>query len=349
MTEPLPQPDPSSTRSPAAGEAHPRPASRAEIDALFYAGLLTRDTHGAALEAIGSERRWRRNANVLLLILGLGLVMAGIVFFVAYNWHDMDKAVKLGGLQLLVVATTAGALWRGVDHLAGRALLFVACVSVGIFLTAYGQVYQTGADSYELFRGWAGLIVLWVVASRAPAHWLLLLLIVDLAIACYFEQVQLYRWMSSPVACLTIAGTQILALAAFELVRRTSYFVVPQTWPRWVLVPAILFFLVVPTTALIIDTSYVQPGGFETLATLVGFLAVGYWVYRHILTDVFALTCGGFACLFVALAYIARLFNLFHGGDCSSLPILGVLCIAGLATLVRWIRRVYAGMPGDRE
>ncbi len=44
-----------------------------------------------------------------------------------------------------------------------------------ILLAVYGQTYQTGADPYELFFGWAILIIGWVAISRFAPLWPLLL------------------------------------------------------------------------------------------------------------------------------------------------------------------------------
>ncbi|MBC8290414.1 MAG: DUF2157 domain-containing protein, partial [Planctomycetes bacterium] len=43
----------------------------------------------------------------------------------------------------------------------------------GVFLAVFGQVYQTGADEWLLFAGWAGLILPWTALSRFEALWIL--------------------------------------------------------------------------------------------------------------------------------------------------------------------------------
>ncbi|MET0346849.1 MAG: DUF2157 domain-containing protein [Casimicrobiaceae bacterium] len=63
------------------------------------------------------------------------------------------------------------AVWRGLDTLPGKAALVVAALLVGALLALVGQVYQTGADRFELFAAWAVAIVAWVLVARMPrAH-----------------------------------------------------------------------------------------------------------------------------------------------------------------------------------
>ena len=329
-------------------KAMERPATRGSLLALFQAGLLPRKGLEAALQADGAKRSWWKWSNILLLCLGGGLVLTGILFFVAYNWMEMDKAVKLGGLQVLILACAFGAWRRGLRRLDGQALLFVACVLVGVFLAAFGQVYQTGADTYELFRAWALLIVFWVVASRSPVHWLLLLLVTDVAIALYVQHVHFYRWERSYGAWVVLALTQTVTLAGFELGRDRGYFWLKQTWPRWILVPVILWHLAAPATPIIADDHYGRPFAWLVLLSLAISVAGGYRYYRHVAKDLFALTCLGFTIWWVGTLYVFRLLRDVLE-DCWAPFLLGLVALAGLGQLVLWIRLLNTTMQMEAE
>lgn len=45
---------------------------------------------------------WSKFLKLLFLSLGLGFTAIGIVFFLAYNWQELNKFVKLGIVQLLI-------------------------------------------------------------------------------------------------------------------------------------------------------------------------------------------------------------------------------------------------------
>ncbi len=326
-----------------------RPADAEALREMFWAGVLPRDAFDAALQELGQKRRWWRHCDLLLLVLGGGLLLAGVIFFIAFNWLAMDKMVKLGGLQVLVVSCAVGAWWRGIDRVEGRALLFAACLLVGVFLAAFGQVYQTGADAWELFRGWALLIACWVIVSRAPVHWLLLLAVTDAAITLYFDQVHFYRWESSLFVWLILAATQFLALAGFEYGSRRGYFRLPQIWPRWLLMPVLLFTLAAPTTILIFSDTY---SALEVLLTPLGLAALmvgGYRFYRHVARDLFPLTCIGFCCAWIVTVLVFRGLDVFTHAGCGALVLVGLLVVGMLAFLVRWVRRLSVEMQQEQH
>jgi len=59
--------------------------------------------------------------------------------------------------------------------------------TVGGMLALYGQTYQTGANTYELFLVWAFLITPWALIARLPALWVLWLVILHVAYIFYVE------------------------------------------------------------------------------------------------------------------------------------------------------------------
>lgn len=319
-----------------------------DLLALFHAGLLPRDGFEGVMENLGLHRRWSHWGNLLLLCLGVGLLLAGIVFFIAYNWLTMPKALKLGGLQVLTVVCAIAAWQRGLHVLSGRAFLFAACVLVGVFLAAFGQVYQTGADAYELFRGWALLTLIWVIASRAPAHWMLWLVVTNLWIYLYWEQVVAYRWETHYSVWLLMALVQLLGLAGFELGKKRDYFWVAQTWPRWVLVPVLLFQLAAPATLIIADDKYDRPYAWLVMLSLVAAIVGGYRYYRHVGRDLFALTCVGATIAWVVFAYAFKLLiDISRSDSCFAFLTLGILAVVLLGGLVRWVRRLSAAMQTE--
>lgn len=128
------------------------------------------------------KNAWYTFIHVFFLLLGITLVLTGISFFFAYNWSSLHKFAKLGIVQLGILACLGGVLYKGLDSLVGKALLFAASVLVGTFLAVFGQIYQTGADAYELFVGWFFFIIGWTAISNNTGLCFLSLLILNLAI-----------------------------------------------------------------------------------------------------------------------------------------------------------------------
>ena len=115
------------------------------------------------------------------------LVTAAACYFVAANWHELGRFAKFALVEAGIVASLAVVWWRGVDTVGGRAALVAASLLMGVLLALVGHVYQTGADTYELFLAWALCILPWVVVGREPALLLVWLALLDIAIALYFR------------------------------------------------------------------------------------------------------------------------------------------------------------------
>src|SRR5437879_10691975 len=134
----------------------------------------------AALDMAGALPRaqhWRAFLDRRLVWSGAGALAAAVVVFIAHNWNDLGKLAKFGLVEALVLAAALGYCRLGPDKGAGKASLLVACILFGALLAFFGQTYQTGADTWELFANWAGLIAAWVMVCRFAALWILWLAI----------------------------------------------------------------------------------------------------------------------------------------------------------------------------
>ncbi len=143
----------------------------------------------AALElgaVLPTADEWRCFLDRMLLFMGVVLIAAGVIFFFAFNWQEMGRLAKIGPVEVLILGAL-GLLWRlGLERAAGKASLLAASLLVGALLALIGQIYQTGADSYELFAVWAAAILPWALLWRLPALWILWLALLNLAVSLYF-------------------------------------------------------------------------------------------------------------------------------------------------------------------
>ena len=164
----------------------------ADIYRLVEAGVLPEKDVPRALAACGlrpDAAGWRRFFDRLFLSLGTTLLLAGIIFFFAYNWDDMGRLAKLGLVQGGILVAALYSRQKGLDDLVGKVSLTAAAVLVGALLAVYGQVYQTGADSWGLFFTWALLIAGWAVLARFAPLWLILVGLANVSLMLYWEQI----------------------------------------------------------------------------------------------------------------------------------------------------------------
>lgn len=166
------------------------PATAARLRALHRRGVLDdralADALGAA-SAGPTGAQWALLLDRALLAVGAGLCVAAVIYFFAGNWAAVPDAAKLGG-AMAAVAGCAGWALRAADRRSGRVALVAAAWLTGALLAVYGQTYQTGADAWNLFVGWAGLLVPWVLATRHAPMTLTWLVVGTVGLALAMDQ-----------------------------------------------------------------------------------------------------------------------------------------------------------------
>lgn len=150
-------------------------------------GAITDLSQALRVSGVLPERQsWRTFLDRLLLWSGAVALAAAVVFFIAHNWNDLGKYAKFGLVEILILAAVLG-YWRlGPERASGKASLLVASILLGALLALFGQTYQTGADTWELFANWAGLMLPWVIVGRFAGLWILWIAILNTAIVLYF-------------------------------------------------------------------------------------------------------------------------------------------------------------------
>jgi uncharacterized membrane protein len=253
------------------------------LQTLRSAELLSARKYVAAVNAVRDEAFWARWGMRALLALGVGQFLAGVVFFFAYNWNDLTDIAKFAVIEAALVISLGGALLAGLDRVFGQMLLIAASVLTGVLLGAIGQVYQTGADAFELFVAWAGLILPWTIISRHAAQWLLWLVVAETALVLYCEQVLVpIDDMPSELTWLLVGATIALTLACREFAVYRGVAWLAGHWTRLVLLFAVMVALFAPAAGHVIDVDSFKIGALcvaaFALAAIVASLA--YWRLR---------------------------------------------------------------------
>jgi uncharacterized membrane protein len=164
-------------------------ATRNHIETLYAHHFISSEARAAALEILYPHKNWGLWASRLLLIFGVSLILSGIVYFFAFNWYKLTPLIKFIAVESGIIACLVACYFYGLQTLGGKFFLLSASVLIGVFLAVFGQIYQTGADSYELFRAWALLIAIWVIISQHLALWALWVVIINTFTILYWLQV----------------------------------------------------------------------------------------------------------------------------------------------------------------
>jgi len=286
---------------------------------------------------------WRGFIDRLLLWAGAVLLAVGVIFFFAYNWSELSRVARLGLAQLLLFIAVAGCGWFGTEQPIGKALLFVSAILTGVLLALFGQTYQTGADTYELFMTWAVLILPWTIVGRLPALWMLLIALVNTAITLYFMIFPGFFGLifstEKELWLLFVFNTATLAL--WELFSRR----VEWLRERWA--PRLLGFSsggLITTLAMFAIFDHRHEYVAVTAIAYPLWLGAIYVCYRHRILDLFLLAGGVLSIVIVVASLLAKAMEHIHGG--GGLLFIGLIVVGLSALGGMWLKKI--GQEGTR-
>lgn len=316
---------------------------RRELVALIERGAIPREQVARAVALSGlhpSGRAWRVFLDRLLLWLGALALIFGVLFLVAYNWAEMGRWLRFGLVQAALV--TAIVVYGSVKGrgVVARAALMAASLLLGVLLALYGQVYQTGADPWQLFFFWAVLMLPWTLVARFDALWILWLGLLNLSLSLYFHTwggvFGLFVGDMGALWGLFILNTT--ALAVWELgARRWRW--LSLGWPTRLLalgsgIPLTLLVM----TRLVDERVALSP---SLLVYLLWLMAL-YVVYRHWRADLFMLAGGCLSIIVVVTLFLGR--HLLWQGGAGSFLFLSMTVLALGAMAVFWLKQLHLEM-----
>lgn len=329
-----------------------KPVDIKTLRRLHQDGCLTDEAFNVALRTLRPAAVWFSWAEQNLLFFGSALVLSGIMFFFAYNWSVMGKFLKLGLLEIGVVACVASSYWLGLHKISGKILLLSASVLLGVLMAVYGQTYQTGADAFELFVGWAALILGWVVVSEFAALWFFWLVLINTGSILYWVQVlEPAHSVKFEYLCLFIAALNGVALLCREGAVKKGFHFLDGKWLRGILVVAILSVLSIPPMSIILEIdayshSHVVPVASALVWPVVALC--GYFCYRAILRDMLALALILMNACLILLTLVGKLMLDRHHGSEEFMLLLFALIIIGVVSVTAfWLKRTAKEMAKE--
>ena len=120
------------------------------------------------------------------LIFSIVFLIAGITSFTAYNWATMSNVEKLAVPSVLIIAGLVAYLFLEKEIYKNLAIFFSSFM-IGTLFAVYGQVYQTGADVWILFRNWAIFLIIPMVATGYYSVMTLFSIVVAISTSFYLD------------------------------------------------------------------------------------------------------------------------------------------------------------------
>ena len=316
------------------------PANRQLVEELHAHGYLTTTARQAALEFLKPHHQWDLWIPRLLLVVGSALVISGVVYFFAYNWSQIPPIAKFASIQVAIVVAVGTACCYGLTRTNGQVLMVGASVFVGVFLAVFGQIYQTGADVYELFTAWSVLILGWCVISNFAAQWALWLAVTNIALGMWWEQAVLPTEEMEMLIYTFLALLNGAALTVREWAAMRGVDWLAPRWTRVLLALAVLWALLVPAATLIpvsdTTTSMLVTG----IIGLIGHVVL-FTVYRWVLRDAWTVSATVLSgCLFLDAVAYRFLTNVLGDDTAATWLILGLATLAIFGAAMVYLRFV---------
>lgn len=220
--------------------------SRSELTAIANHSDLTAEQKAKSYtEQIPIHREeYRQFLKWILLVGGMTLLGFGLIFFFAFNWRDMPASWKFATVWIFLLGFLIPAYLPKSSVLTKNLLVTVASLLVGVLFAVFGQIYQTGAFTYQYIALWLALITVWVVTMHFAPLWILFHLLVCVGLYDYFDQYfSVYVYLYAAVA-LTIVWNELKPGKAF-----------PYWYLLTLLTPAIVF-STARTSVTILDNAF---------------------------------------------------------------------------------------------
>jgi uncharacterized membrane protein len=169
---------------------------RADIGRWLQAGLVDAPTADALTRDIEANERKSLSFGTILAMMAALLFGAAILLFVASNWEDIPRLVRVAALFAVILAGyVGGAVLKMRDQAAiGEALWIVAAAAFGGSIALIGQMYHLTGDEASAMVTWGIGTALAAVALRSSP-----LTVAALGIAIAWLFVRAFDFYDRPV------------------------------------------------------------------------------------------------------------------------------------------------------
>ena len=262
-----------------------------------------------------------------LAVLAAALFGLGLVMWVAANWDDFGRT---GRFALLQTAVLVGALAAAVRPATRPPAALLALMATGTLFAYFGQTYQTGADTWQLFALWATLSLPLAWAARSDVVWAPWAIVAATVVAFWVQTHTGHRWrVEAADLGVHVIGFGLLLMLCLGLSQPLARWTGAGLWAwRTAALLAVGVLLVAALGGLFSST--VRPQ--YALGLLVLAVAAGVSAARPRFFDVFVLSAVALGLDALLVAGLARW--LFDGPSRGGDPIMELLLIGGAAAVL---------------
>ena len=257
------------------------------------------------------------------LIFSIVFLIAGITSFTAYNWATMSNVEKLAVPSVLIIAELVAYLFLEKEIYKNLAIFFSSFM-IGTLFAVYGQVYQTGADVWVLFRNWAIFLIIPMVATGYYSVMTLFSIVVAISTSFYLD-----LYLSGAIVPFLSSLTFGIILIVYPFLQKRFNFKFNNIFYNTMIGIFYICFMTSGFAAIIVD-DYSFIALILYIAFVGGIYLVGCGQLKKITVKIFSITALGF----FGVAFIMKMIKNIFFTNVTVYILLSLLVIIGTITAI---------------
>ena len=257
------------------------------------------------------------------LIFSIVFLIAGVTSFTAYNWANMSNIEKLAVPSVLIVVGLVAYLFLEKEIYKNLAIFFSSFM-IGTLFAVYGQVYQTGADVWILFRNWAIFLIIPMVATGYYSVMTLFSIVVAISTSFYLD-----LYLSGAIVPFLSSLTFGIILMVYPFLQKRFNFKFNNIFYNTMIGIFYICFMTSGFAAIIVD-DYSFIALILYIAFVGGIYLVGCGQLKKITVKIFSITALGF----FGVAFIMKMIKNIFFTNVTVYILLSLLVIIGTITAI---------------
>ena len=257
------------------------------------------------------------------LIFSIVFLIAGITSFTAYNWATMSNVEKLAVPSVLIIAGLVAYLFLEKEIYKNLAIFFSSFM-IGTLFAVYGQVYQTGADVWVLFRNWAIFLIIPMVATGYYSVMTLFSIVVAISTSFYLD-----LYLSGAIVPFLSSLIFGIILMVYPFLQKRFNFKFNNIFYNTMIGIFYISFIASGFAAIIVD-DYSFIALILYIAFVGGVYLVGYGQLNKITIKILSITALGF----FGVAFIMKMIKNIFFTNVTVYILLSLLVIIGTITAI---------------
>ena len=264
------------------------------------------------------------------LLFSVVFLIAGVTSFTAYNWASMSNIEKLAVPSALIVVGLVAYLFLEKEIYKNLAIFFSSFM-IGTLFAVYGQVYQTGADVWILFRNWAIFLIIPMVATGYYSVMTLFSIIVAIAISFYLD-----LYLSGAIIPFLSSLIFGVILIVYPFLQKRFNFKFNNIFYN-IMIGIFYICFIASGFAAVVSNNYSLLAIIIYLLFVGGVYSIAYIQLKKITVKILSITALGF----FGVAFIVKMIENIFFGDLTAYILLSLLVIIGTITgIVKSVEKI---------